>query len=54
MADRPPLISPLLQNDEFLDAYGTFLAENGPREEALAVLQRAIEITPDHGFEKFM
>lgn len=45
---------PDLQNEEFLNAYGTFLAENGPREEALVMLQRAVDLFPNHGFEKYM
>lgn len=43
-----------LQNPEFLDGYGAFLAECGPRSEAITVLQRACELAPNHGFEKFM
>ena len=43
-----------VQNEEYLDSYGVFLAENGPRDEAVTVLQRAIEVAPDHGFEKYM
>lgn len=45
---------PLLQNLEFLEGYGSFLAETGQREEAVAVLQRAVAAQPDEGFEKFM
>lgn len=43
-----------LQNIMYLDGYGTFLAENGPREESIIILQRACELAPNHGFEKFM
>lgn len=42
------------ENEEFLDAYCAFLAENGPHDEALETLQKAVELFPDHGFEKYM
>lgn len=42
------------QNLEYLEGYGSFLAETGQREEAVAVLQRAVAAQPDEGFEKFM
>ena len=42
------------QNIEFLEAYGSFLAETGQRDEAVAVLRRAEAVQPDDGFEKFM
>lgn len=42
------------QNVEFLEGYGSFLAEAGDRSEAVAVLQRAAAAQPDEGFEKFM
>ena len=44
----------LLQNEEILENYGAFLAEIGPREEALELLQKAVELFPDQGFEKYM
>lgn len=44
----------VLQNLELLDAYGSFLAEVGPREEAITVLKHACELEPDTGFEKYM
>ena len=43
-----------VQNEEFLDAYCAFLAENGSHDEALETLQKAVELFPDHGFEKYM
>ena len=49
-----PTLLPPLQNAEYLDGYGAFLAECGPRAEAIAVLQRACDLAPNHGFEKFM
>ncbi|KAK9819943.1 hypothetical protein WJX72_004200 [[Myrmecia] bisecta] len=42
------------QNLEYLGAYGALLAEAGPREEAVVVLQREVALSPDKGFEKFM
>ncbi|KAI7838116.1 hypothetical protein COHA_008123 [Chlorella ohadii] len=42
------------ENLEYLEGYGSFLAETGQREEAVAVLQRAVAAQPDEGFEKFM
>lgn len=50
----PFFLHPALQNVEFLQGYGSFLAECGPREEAVAVLQRAVQQEPDEGFEKYM
>lgn len=49
-ADPPPP----LQNPEFLDGYGSFLAEVGPQEEAVEVLQRAVAMQPESGYEKYM
>jgi kinesin family protein 5 len=48
--------SPLtrLQNVEFLEGYGSFLAETGARAEATTVLQKAAQLDPEDGFEKFM
>ena len=37
-----------------MDALGALLAEVGPEEEAVQVLQRAVELSPDRGHEKFM
>ncbi len=42
------------QNVEFLEGYGSFLAEVGPQSEAVTVLQRAVALQPDEGFEKYM
>ncbi|EFN50963.1 hypothetical protein CHLNCDRAFT_141593 [Chlorella variabilis] len=42
------------ENVEYLEGYGSFLAEVGPRSEALAVLQKAAQLLPDEGFEKYM
>lgn len=41
-------------NLEFLDTYGAVLAEVGPPDEALQVLQTALQVSPDAGFEKYM
>jgi kinesin family protein 5 len=43
-----------VQNLEYLDGYGSFLAECGPPEEAVAVLRCAVQLQPEEGFEKFM
>lgn len=57
-AQRPPLLffpsSLPPQNIEFLDGYGSFLAECGPQSEAVTVLQRAVALQPEDGFEKYM
>ena len=37
-----------------LDAYGAFLAEAGPQQESIAVLQLAVQQQPNEGFEKYM
>ncbi|KAL4424581.1 hypothetical protein ABPG77_009165 [Micractinium sp. CCAP 211/92] len=42
------------ENVEFLEGYGSFLAEVGPQSEAVTVLQRAVALQPDEGFEKYM
>jgi Flp pilus assembly protein TadD len=39
---------------EIVEAYGALLAEVGPREEAVAVLQTAVQLSPEAGFEKYM
>ena len=43
-------------NPEYLDAYGSFLAEYVPhkRQEAIEYLKQACALAPDTGFEKFM
>lgn len=53
-AAPPRFPPPPLQNVEYLEGYGSFLAEVGPRSEALAVLQKAAQLLPDEGFEKYM
>lgn len=44
------------ENVEFLDGYGSFLAEfaNDRKDEAIKVLQKACDLAPMTGFEKFM
>lgn len=42
------------ENVEFLEGYGSFLAEVGPQAEGVTVLQRAVALQPDEGFEKYM
>lgn len=42
------------ENIECLNMYGGLLAEMGPREEAVAVLQKAVALQPQQGFEKYM
>ncbi|QDZ23156.1 TPR repeat domain-containing protein [Chloropicon primus] len=41
-------------NTEVLDIYGTVLAEVGMVDEAVSVLSRAVELSPDEGHEKYM
>ena len=51
------LHSPMLcsmQDMMIMDAFGAFLSEAGPQQEAITVLQRAINQQPDQGFEKYM
>ena len=43
-----------LQNVEYLDALGAVHAEVGQQEEAVRVLQRAVQLEPDRGFTKYM
>lgn len=37
-----------------LDAFGALLAEHGPQDEAVKVLQQAVAVAPAHGHEKYM
>lgn len=37
-----------------LDAFGSLLAEHGPHDEAVRVLQQAVVVSPDDGHEKYM
>ena len=51
------LHSPMLfsmQDMLILNAFGAFLSEAGPQQEAVTVLQWAISQQPDQGFEKYM
>ena len=49
-----PPCPPPLQNLEFLEGYGSFLAETGAQAEAATVLRRAVQLQPEEGFEKYM
>ncbi|PSC76490.1 putative assembly chaperone of rpl4 [Micractinium conductrix] len=42
------------ENLEFLEGYGSFLAETGAQAEAATVLRRAVQLQPEEGFEKYM
>ena len=42
------------QNVEYLDALGAVHAEVGQQEEAIKVLQRAVQLEPNRGFTKYM
>lgn len=42
------------QDAEVLDAFGALLAEHGPQDEAVKVLQQAVAVAPVHGHEKYM
>ncbi|CAK0774421.1 hypothetical protein CVIRNUC_004166 [Coccomyxa viridis] len=42
------------ENVEYLDALGAAHAEFGQQEEAIAVLQRAVQLAPDTGYTKYM
>eukprot|EP00775_Hariotina_reticulata_P004798 gene4798-5048_t len=42
------------ENVEVLDAYGALLAELGQIDEAVQALQKAVTLSPDDGFEKYM
>lgn len=39
---------------QIVEAYGSLLAEMGDMEQAIAMLRRAVEISPDAGHEKYM
>ena len=43
-----------MQNQEYLSAYGSLLAEVGKSSEAIEVLQNGVQRFPDAGFEKYM
>jgi len=43
-----------MQDAEVLDAFGSLLAEHGPHDEAVRVLQQAVVVSPDDGHEKYM
>ena len=42
------------QDAEVLDALGALLAEHGPEDEAIRVLQQAVAVSPGEGSEKYM
>ena len=43
-----------VQNADALDRYGAFLADTGDAAAAVATLQRAVALSPEQGFEKYM
>ena len=43
-----------MQNQEYVSAYGSLLAELGKSEEAIQVLQSGVQRFPHEGFEKYM
>jgi len=43
-----------VQEQDYVSAYGSLLAEVGKAEEALAVLDNGVQRFPDVGFEKYM
>ena len=55
VALNTPLMGRLpAQNVEYLDALGSVLAEVGEQEEAITVLQKAVELQPERGYSKYM
>ncbi|KXZ42721.1 hypothetical protein GPECTOR_122g462 [Gonium pectorale] len=42
------------KNVEYVETLGALLAEVGPEEEALEVLKKAVTLSPDVGFEKYL
>ena len=44
----------VLQNALVMSGYGVFLAEVGREEEAVPLLQKAAQLDPDNGFEKYL
>lgn len=43
-----------IQNQDYISAYGSLLAELGKSDEAIQVLQNCIQRFPEEGYEKYM
>lgn len=43
-----------MQEQDYVSAYGSLLAEVGKADEALTVLQNGVQRFPNVGFEKYM
>ena len=54
MGQRVPCGGCRAQDAEVLDALGSLLAEHGPEDEAIRVLQQAVAVSPGEGSEKYM
>lgn len=54
-AEETDRIRALLHNEkQIADALGSLLAEMGENERAVEVFQKAVQVSPDHGFEKYL
>lgn len=54
-ADGTDRTRALLHNEtQIADALGSLLAEMGENEKATEVLRKAVQLSPDHGFEKYL
>eukprot|EP01026_Neomeris_dumetosa_P055628 TRINITY_DN50655_c0_g1_i1.p2 TRINITY_DN50655_c0_g1~~TRINITY_DN50655_c0_g1_i1.p2 ORF type:complete len:194 (-),score=35.94 TRINITY_DN50655_c0_g1_i1:475-1017(-) len=50
--EKASILAP--SNGRILEAYGSLLAELGKGDKATEILMRAVEVSPDKGFEKYM